>query len=361
VHADEAEKEAQRIFERSLAPGPRDDALDRAAVERAMARLTARETLAARLWRLLPRPATGLVALAGISLIALVAVGVRHARRPLAPAALQAASSQPLVLNDGSEIAPDGAPSAVQVAEQTPGRTTVRLLSGGARFRVRHDPRRLFRVDTGAIQIEDLGTVFRVDHRPNGRIYVAVSEGRVAVLRPASQRRVELGAGEDGVFSETDSPRALAPTIGSPVLGPPAPSLASPGAPRRPPVANGPADLLASADVARRSGHPQAAVAPLRHLVERYPSDPRAPSAAFTLGWVLLMDLGRPREAAGAFATAERIAPRGALAEDAAARVAEAWQKAGDASRARAAARHYEQAYPTGRYVRLLGGITGGN
>ena len=80
MHADEAENEALRIFERSLAPGPHDDALDRAAVERAMARLTARETLAERLWRLLSRPATGLAALAGISVIVLVAVGVRHAR-----------------------------------------------------------------------------------------------------------------------------------------------------------------------------------------------------------------------------------------------------------------------------------------
>ena len=91
-----------------------------------------------------------------------------------------------------------------------------------------------------------------------------------------------------------------------------------------------PAELLAAADVARRSHRPRAAVAPLRRILERYPKDPRAPSAAFTLGWVLLTDLNRPRDAAAAFAQAERIAPRGALAEDAAARVAEAWQNAGE-------------------------------
>jgi len=55
----------------------------------------------------------------------------------------------------------------------------------------------------------------------------------------------------------------------------------------------------------------------------------------------------------------EFVAALAALAEDAAARVAEAWQKAGDAPRARAAARHYQQAYPTGRYLRLIGGIAG--
>jgi transmembrane sensor len=102
-------------------------------------------------------------------------------------------------------------------------------------------------------------------------------------------------------------------------------------------------------------------VVPLRRLLERYPKDPRAPSAAFTLGWVLLTDLGRPREAAEAFAEAERIAPRGALAEDAAARVAEAWQKAGDLRRAAGAARHYEQMYPNGRYMPLMRGLVGEN
>jgi TolA-binding protein len=100
-------------------------------------------------------------------------------------------------------------------------------------------------------------------------------------------------------------------------------------------------------------------VAPLRRLIERYPKDLRAPSAAFTLGLVLLTDLGRAREAAAAFAEAERGAPRGLLAEDAAARVAEAWQKAGDSRRAAQAARHYEQMYPSGRYITLMRGLIG--
>ena len=95
-------------------------------------------------------------------------------------------------------------------------------------------------------------------------------------------------------------------------------------------LADDPAELLLAADLARRRQQPRAAVAPLQRLVERYPKDPRAPAAAFTLGWVLLTDLNRPRDAAVAFARAEQSAPRGALAEDAAARVAEAWQKAGD-------------------------------
>ena len=119
------------------------------------------------------------------------------------------------------------------------------------------------------------------------------------------------------------------------------------------------AALLLAADLARRSRDPRAAIGPLHRLVERHPRDPRAPSAAFTLGWVLLTDLNRPREAAGAFAEAERIAPRGALAEDAAARVAEAWQKAGEPRRAADAARRYVQVYPAGRYITLMRGLIG--
>jgi outer membrane protein assembly factor BamD (BamD/ComL family) len=74
---------------------------------------------------------------------------------------------------------------------------------------------------------------------------------------------------------------------------------------------------------------------------------------------VLLTDLARAHEAAAAFAEAERSAPRGPLAEDAAARVAEAWQKAGDLRRAAEAARHYEQLYPSGRYIALMRGLVG--
>jgi transmembrane sensor len=217
----------------------------------------------------------------------------------------------------------------------------------------------LFRVDAGSVEIEDLGTVFRVAHEPAGRVRVTVSEGRVAVISVPTRLRVELGAGEERVFSATGEANDVAAPSEAP-----RPAAATKGPIRGQSRAHGaddPAGLLAAADVARRSHAPREAVAPLRRLVERYPRDPRAPSAAFTLGWVLLTDLNRPREAAVAFAEAERIAPRGALAEDAAARVAEAWQKAGEPRRAAAAARHYAQIYPTGRYIGLMRGLIGEN
>jgi transmembrane sensor len=295
----------------------------------------------------------------GVVVIATIAFALLYTWRPQHRAVAPVAASQQLILDDGSDVTPVDGKADVQLVEQTPARTTVRLRSGGAKFRVRHDTQRLFRVDTGPIQIEDIGTAFRVDHEAGGKIRVVVSEGRVAVLHAADGWRVELGAGETRVFStlaEVIEPVKEAPLV-------PVPSAVADGtrAESRTRGADDPAELLKAADVARRTHQPQRAVAPLRRLLEHYPNDPRAPAAAFTLGWVLLTDLGRPRAAAAAFAAAERGAPHGSLAEDAAARVAEAWQKAGDSRRAADAARHYERVYPSGRYITLMRGLIGNN
>jgi len=379
-----AELEAMRVFHASVAPGPDDEVLDDVAVEGALARLAeerGRLGLASRHGddEALDRAAvdramavigqqnsakrrqrrwqvTGLAVLGAAA--ALVATVAKRPPATPSPAAV-ALPPRPLVLSDGSEVLPEAPATPVQVKEETAARTVVRLSSGAARFRVKHDVRRLFRVDAGPIQIEDLGTVFRVAHQRDGSVRVLVSEGRVAVLSPASGSRVELGAGDERVFFAP----AEIPPAPPPGAGPGASSDTPPTAPLRGPsrahIEEDPAELLAAADVARRSRDPRAAVAPLRRLVQRHPKDPRAPSAAFTLGWVLLTDLDRPREAAGAFADAERLAPRGALAEDAAARIAEAWQSAGESRRAAEAARRYEQMYPTGRYLGLMHGLSG--
>lgn len=119
-------------------------------------------------------------------------------------------------------------------------------------------------------------------------------------------------------------------------------------------------DLLLAGDVARLSGHADAALAPLGRAVELHPEDPRAPLAAFTLGRVHLEDLGAPRAAAQAFARARELAPGGPLAEDALAREVEAWSRAGESETARARARLYLERYPHGRRVhavRRFGGV----
>jgi len=121
-------------------------------------------------------------------------------------------------------------------------------------------------------------------------------------------------------------------------------------------------DLLLAGDVARLSGHPQAAVEPLGRAIALHADDPRAPLAAFTLGRVHLEDLGAPRDAALAFARARELAPDGPLAEDALAREVEAWSRAGETDVARARAQSYLEHYPHGRRahaVRKFGGLEG--
>jgi transmembrane sensor len=365
------ELEASRIFREAVAPGKHDEALHRAAVDGAMLRLQRPQTLGTRLHRWLGS-VSGLQVSVGFATLGLaVAITVGFVLFPSHKHSPLLADSHALVLNDGSEVTPFTATTAVQVEEQSPTRTAVRLRSGSAQFRVRHDTHRRFTVNAGAVEIEDLGTVFRVSHQAGGKVQVAVSEGRVAVRYLATATRVELGAGESRAF-EPQPVAATAPGL-QPVAvqvreapkeppkqaAAPNPIGGKPSSTARVRSAEDPATLLLAADLARREHNPQAAVASLRRLVEKYPKDPLAPSAAFTLGWVLLTDLGRPREAAAAFEEAARHASRGTLAEDATARVAEAWQRAGDSHRAAEAARRYERLYPTGRHLTLMHALAG--
>jgi len=125
-------------------------------------------------------------------------------------------------------------------------------------------------------------------------------------------------------------------------------------------VRDDPEDLLLAADVARLGGQPHKALAPLERILSSHASDSRAPLAAFTLGRTLLEQLGRPREAAQAFARAQKLSPNGALAQDALAREVESWSRAGEAAVARERAERYSERYPKGRRlqaVRRLGGL----
>jgi transmembrane sensor len=69
---------------------------------------------------------------------------------------------------------------------------------------------------------------------------------------------------------------------------------------------------------------------------------------------VLLDELGRPGEAAEAFAKARSIAPSGPLADDALAREVEARSRAGDTARARSLAEDYLRRLPNGPRARLV-------
>lgn len=119
-------------------------------------------------------------------------------------------------------------------------------------------------------------------------------------------------------------------------------------------VEDNPADLMLAADVARLSRHPAEATRFLSRVADGFPRDQRAPLAAFTLGRVLLEDLGQPARAADAFRRAQQLAPRGPLASDALAREALAAQRSGQAERSRLLARRYLELFPKGSQAERL-------
>lgn len=260
---------------------------------------------------------------------------------------------------------------------------TVELVRGGARFDV--TDRRL-RLRAGEVTVELWHARFSVASA-GAVVGVAVESGDVEVLVGGEART--LTAGQRASFprqapkSSAPPPRETAPMVA------PTPSVSAPKRATPPPrvqrgwrtaadqgdfdkayeqlsrsgpsaVRDVPAELLLAADVARLSHHPAEAVAPLERVVRDHARDPRAPLAAFTLGRVLLDELGRPQPAAAAFAKTRAIASDGPLASDALAREVEAWSRAGDASRARQRAEEYLQRYPKGariNSVRRFGGI----
>ena len=109
-------------------------------------------------------------------------------------------------------------------------------------------------------------------------------------------------------------------------------------------------DLLLLADVARLSGHPRDAVAPLERILDAYPRDAQAPLAAFALGRLELDALDAPARAARALDRALALGLPQSLREDARARLVEAHARSGNAAAARAAAAAYRREFPDGRY-----------
>lgn len=296
--------------------------------------------------------------------------------RPVAvapPKAVQPASL--FQLPDGSSVSARTNDARVQPVEVTERAVTLKLESGAAKFAVTPNPARPFRVLARNVTVTVLGTVFDVALEGNN-VRVSVEQGRVRVDSGTSTR--ELSPGETALFADTLSVPIPAPTAAGPAV--PAPTATTSGPSWRALAQDGdyssalvrltldgpsavrdtPDDLLLAADVARLGGQPARAVAPLERVVARHTGDSRAPLAAFTLGRTLLDQLGRPREAASAFASARKLAPSGALAQDALAREVESWSRAGDTKKAHSRALEYLKLYPHDRRaasVRRFGGV----
>ncbi len=267
-----------------------------------------------------------------------------------------------VTLADGTTATALDAATEISVARDSTDRAELVLSRGRGRFDVQPRPARTFVVQAGNVTVTVLGTLFTVE-RVADRVGVAVESGTVRVDWGVGSAVLEQNASgwyPPLVIRQDDVAADDAP-LGSRSPGRAAIGASSGAAPSS--VTSQPenaADLFQAADKARASGHPQQATELLRRLLREHRNDARAPLAAFTLGRMLLMELGRPMEAASAFAEARRLSPSGPFAEDALAREVEAYGKAGATAQARARAEEYLRSYPQGRRaasVRVLGGI----
>ncbi|HMJ10168.1 MAG TPA: FecR family protein, partial [Polyangiaceae bacterium] len=250
-----------------------------------------------------------------------------------------------LVLADGSAVRVKQPETRLSNLRVVPDSVSLELVTGAARFEIAPNPRRHFQVRAGTATVTVLGTVFEVALRGD-ELQVTVERGRVRVEHGA--REHVLDAGEQLTWSVRAVPSKPPPAPALPespaqdarrASAKPAVKTAreTPAADARKSdwrelavrkqydaayellsasgfaaVGNDAGDLLLAADVARLSGHPADAVAPLQRATQ-LGRDARAGLAAFTLGRVLLEDLGQPARAAGAFRKAFALAPRGPL------------------------------------------------
>jgi transmembrane sensor len=275
-------------------------------------------------------------------------VALLHA--PAAPAGSASSPLEIITLRDQSRATALEPDTRVAVEEDAPERVHVRLERGRARFEVTRRPERSFTVRAGNVTVSVVGTTFNVEMVAD-RVGVTVEKGAVEVDWGLGQK--QLLAGESGWFPplvmnaqpEATVERLRSASDGGNTRAPPGSVHASPRNAQQ---------LLAEVDTARASGQPTRAVDLLREILRDYPNDPRSPLAAFTLGRVLLNELGRPREAAAAFEQVRRKAPASQFAEDALAREVEAWTRASEPGRARSLATVYLERYPSGRHARRV-------
>jgi transmembrane sensor len=233
--------------------------------------------------------------------------------------------------------------------------------------------------------VEVVGTRFTCE-RTDDRLRVAVARGAVLVRGERIPDRVRrLSAGESLEIAAPPAPAAAAePTVDA--TAPVHRAVKAPAAPQvgrwrelarqgqhqeafaslsaggiAPEIKRlGVADLFALADVARLSGHPAAAVAPLDRIQTEFASDAQAPLAAFALGRLELDNLGRPDRAAAAFTRALKLGVPHSLREDVRARLVEAYVRMDDHAAAVSAAQAYAREFPGGRYAERIKTLTRG-
>lgn len=279
------------------------------------------------------------LAVAAVVLASVIGFAAYKLRAPAPVANVEAAPN--MMLADGSEVTLVR-DARVKLEEQGDEQVRLTQSAGEATYDVKPNPKRKFVVNAGDVTVRVLGTAFTVTMQ-NGKVKVHVLRGRVEVE----------GSGKIAVLASGE-------TLEMPAVRPIEQAPSATSAP--PPIDKKPAaptveQLLAKADEARAAHRYDEAASALRAMIASYPGDGRIASALFTLGRVERMR-GKHAAAAEAFARCAKVAPHGALAEDALAEEAVSWKSAADAGRAKSAAQRYLKAHPSGPHAARMMPLT---
>jgi transmembrane sensor len=146
-----------------------------------------------------PRPA--LVALVLLTVLAGLVIGIWPigGSDGVAHYATAVGEQRTLVLDDGSLLQLNT--NTTVTVRYSSGAREIVLLSGEALFNVRKDPARPFRVQSGQVWVEAIGTRFNV-YRKVEETRVTVIEGRVAVDSPGARASGRTAAGPGGQTSD---------------------------------------------------------------------------------------------------------------------------------------------------------------
>lgn len=244
-------------------------------------------------------------------------------------------------LPEGSAVRAEARTELVRLLESER-EVRLALREGAASFDVVRNPDRLFAIEAGDVEVRVVGTAFRVA-RQGERVRVEVERGAVDVRRGDELVRLRAGERWEGDARLDEAPRAAAQPVPIPA---PEPTRAR----RRGPAGPSADELFAEAAEARRSGNAREAARLYGRLVARFPQDERAALASFELGRIRLDQLGDPRGAASAFQRALALGG-GPFAQDARARLVEAYDAAGDTAACERSKASYLRRHPSGRHV----------
>ncbi len=310
--------------------------------------------------------------------------------------AAPAERSVPLRFSDGSalELAPASRARVVTVDGHG---ASIALENGSLNAHVIHRAGGAWRVIAGPLTVRVTGTKFALRwFAASEEFMVSVSEGSVAVAGSGfgderavhagetlrvfvAEHRLELTNQTPGASDTPAKPERAVPLEASSV----APELASEARPGASAAASEPewrqlarsgslrkafaaadavgfsavcseasaAELLVLGDGARLAGRPDRANEALLALRKRYPGDSRRAAAAFALGKVAFDQTHDYAQAAEWFSTSIREQPGGSLSREAAGRLLEALQRAGNVAAARRAAEDYLSRYPNGPHA----------